>query len=583
MSTEDEIQTRLADLSARVESLEATVQRLTAAPASRPLTPAPPPPPPRPAPINIGGPPPSLESRIGAQLLNRVGIAAVLIGVAWFLKLAFDRDWIGPGIRILIGLVCAVALVAWSERFRRRGFPAFSYSLKAVGTGIAYLSLWASFSLFQLAPWWLAFAAMAVVTIANALLAHRQNSQVLAIYALSGGLATPALLSAGHRDPLFLFAYLVLLNGGALLLLWRHPWVLLAWAALAGTGTYYIGWTLTNADASPVPLSAGFLAVLFVLFAAMPFLLTRQKPGPPPAFLAGFSVVNAAATWTALLLLFDSAAWRNGRAWSTLALAIACLALARVGELATLRRIHLDLAVFFVTATVPLAFHGYTVNFCWLGEALLLVVIARVTGEEVIRLLATAVLTLAAFALIFDWFAGEPHVVATITNAHFAASMAGAVVFAAVIALSLGRPRAQGIHFGDWVYLAGFSSIAFGITVLAAVFLEIHHYWFCGAGFFQDYCRGYGQQEHRTITAQLSYGACCMAYGALLMALGFLRRSAFLRWQALALFAFSIALVFVSGISQQGQGYRVLSFLGLGVLLLVVSFAYQKDWLRLRS
>ncbi len=583
MSTEDEIQNRLADLSARVESLEATVQRLTAMPGSRPLTPAPPPPPPRPAPINIGGPPPSLESRIGAQLLNRVGIAAVLIGVAWFLKLAFDRDWIGPGIRILIGLVCAVGLVAWSERFRRQGFPAFSYSLKAVGTGIAYLSLWASFSLFHLAPWWLVFAAMAVVTIANAILAHRQNSQVLAIYALSGGLATPALLSTGHRDPLFLFAYLVLLNGGALLLLRRHPWVLLAWAALAGTGTYYIGWTLTNADVSPVPLSAGFLAVLFVLFAAMPFLLTRQTPSPAPVLLGAFSVVNAAATWAALLLLFDSPSWPNGRAWSTLALAIACLALARLGEVATLRRIHLDLAVFFVTATVPLAFHGYTVNFCWLGEALLLVVIARVTGGEVIRMLATAVLTLAAFALIFDWFAGKPHAVATITNAHFAASMAGAVVFAAVIALSLGRPRGQRIHFGDWVYLAGFSSIAFGITVLAAIFLEIHHYWFCGAGFLEDYCGKYGQLEHRTITAQLSYGACCMTYGALLMTLGFMRRSAFLRWQALALFAFSIALVFVSGISQQGQGYRVLSFLGLGVLLLVVSFAYQKDWLRLRG
>ena len=46
----------------------------------------------------------SLESRIGAQLLNRIGIFAVLIGVAWFLKLAFDRNWIGPPIRVLIGL-----------------------------------------------------------------------------------------------------------------------------------------------------------------------------------------------------------------------------------------------------------------------------------------------------------------------------------------------------------------------------------------------------------------------------------------------------------------------------------------------
>jgi uncharacterized membrane protein len=214
---------------------------------------------------------------------------------------------------------------------------------------------------------------------------------------------------------------------------------------------------------------------------------------------------------------------------------------------------------------------------------LLLVVLARVTGGGAIRVFATAVLTLAAIALIFDWFAGRAHALAVVSNAHFVASLAGAAVFAAVIALSLEHPATKRIGFGDWAYIAGFSSVAFGLTVLLAVCLEIHHYWFCGAGFLQDYCGAYGQFERRTITAQLSYSACCMVYGALLMTAGFMRRTAFLRWQALALFAFSIGLVFLSGISQQGQGYRVLSFLGLGVLLLVVSFAYQRDWLRLRG
>ena len=87
----------------------------------------------------------------------------------------------------------------------------------------------------------------------------------------------------------------------------------------------------------------------------------------------------------------------------------------------------------------------------------------------------------------------------------------------------------------------------------------------------------------RTIMADFGYSACCMAYGAVLITAGFLRRNAFLRWQALVLFALSIALIFLNGISLQGQGYRVLSFLGLGVLLLVVSFVYQKDWLHLRG
>ena len=47
--------------------------------------------------------------------------------------------------------------------------------------------------------------------------------------------------------------------------------------------------------------------------------------------------------------------------------------------------------------------------------------------------------------------------------------------------------------------------------------------------------------------------------------------------------AFSIGKVFLADAGFLTQGYRVLSFLALGVLLLAVSFAYQKDWLALRE
>src|SRR6185312_4249198 len=94
----------------------------------------------------------SLESRIGSQWFNRIGILAVLIGMAWFLKLAIDNHWIGPAGRVLIGIIAGAALIAWSERFRARGYSGFSYSLKAIGTGVLYLSLWAAYSLFHLLP-----------------------------------------------------------------------------------------------------------------------------------------------------------------------------------------------------------------------------------------------------------------------------------------------------------------------------------------------------------------------------------------------------------------------------------------------
>ena len=90
---------------------------------------------------------PDLESRIGSEWLNRIGITALLIGVSYFLKFAFDSNWIGPAGRVAIGLFAGIAVVAWSEWFRGRGHNAFSYSLKAVGIGCLYLSLWAAFQL----------------------------------------------------------------------------------------------------------------------------------------------------------------------------------------------------------------------------------------------------------------------------------------------------------------------------------------------------------------------------------------------------------------------------------------------------
>jgi hypothetical protein len=283
------------------------------------------------------------------------------------------------------------------------------------------------------------------------------------------------------------------------------------------------------------------------------------------------------------MMLFSAREQQAGRPWVTIALAGACLLMAAVWRTpVVLSRTHLGLGILFVTVAAPLEFHGPVVTLCWLAESLLLVALAKKAGADAaLRFLATAVLTVAALSLLVDWLAGTPQPLAVAANLHFVTNLVAAAVFALVTRLSLGG--GPGRSFGSWTYLAGFAAVAFSLTLLVAVSLEIHHYWFCGAGFRRDFCGGYGQLERRTIAAGWDYSAWWMLYGAALMAVGFLRRSAFLRWQALVVLALSIAKVFLNGVSQQSQGYRVLSFLALGVLLLAISFAYQKDWLRLRG
>jgi len=65
------------------------------------------------------------------------------------------------------------------------------------------------------------------------------------------------------------------------------------------------------------------------------------------------------------------------------------------------------------------------------------------------------------------------------------------------------------------------------------------------------------------------------------MAIGFSRRSAFIRWQSLVLIAVTIVKVFLYDVSALDKGYRILSFVALGAVLLGISFIYQRDWLKL--
>ena len=129
-----------------------------------------------------------------------------------------------------------------------------------------------------------------------------------------------------------------------------------------------------------------------------------------------------------------------------------------------------------------------------------------------------------------------------------------------------------------WPTLAAGAALAVNALILLAICWEIHGYlWDLGwQGNWNKY------QDYR-MYAQFTYSAWFMVFGAFLLGAGFWRRMAFLRWQALVLVAVSIGKVFLVDVSELSQGYRILSFLGLGTLLLGVSFAYQRDWLNLRG
>jgi uncharacterized membrane protein len=78
------------------------------------------------------------------------------------------------------------------------------------------------------------------------------------------------------------------------------------------------------------------------------------------------------------------------------------------------------------------------------------------------------------------------------------------------------------------------------------------------------------------LAQHLSLSLLWTAYASALIALGIHRKSLLLRWQALSLFGFVVIKVFIYDSSFLERFYRIVSFFILGLVLLVVSFLYQR-------
>jgi uncharacterized membrane protein len=535
----------------------------------------------------------SLESRIGSQWFNRIGILAVLIGMAWFLKLAMDNHWIGPLGRVMIGLIAGAGLIAWSERFRGRGYTIFSYSLKAVGSGTLYLSLWAAFSLYHLIPPGAAFAAMILVTAFNGFMTWAQDAELLGLYAIAGALSTPILVSTGENHEVTLFTYLLVLNIATLVLVALRPWSRLLFGAFAGTAIMFGGWWSEYYTNDQFGRTTFFLTAFFLLFAFAPRLVRADlEDGAPHSVwdhlaLVVMPVANATLGFLTYYALFDWFKSEWAGAWLAVGFAafyLLMLHLPSRGRLrestALLSALHLTAAVVFLTIAIPLKTHGRWLTIGWLVEGAALLWIAFRVRLRLLRVLALLCLALGFIALVTV----NPTAADTpIFNERFGSYCAGIAVFAfaAWIAMKAKAERdaeEPGMGAGTWPVIAAMAVITVNFLILLAVGLEIDNYWWTLSW------RGDWRMLHDyEMYAQFTYSVWFMIYGAILLGVGFWRRSAFLRWQALALLSATIIKVFLYDMSELSQGYRILSLFGMGALLLAVSFAYQHDWLKLRA
>ena len=236
------------------------------------------------------------------------------------------------------------------------------------------------------------------------------------------------------------------------------------------------------------------------------------------------------------------------------------------------------------TIAIPIRLDGHWITIGWLVEAAVLLWLSDRIRSAFLSLFAVGALALGIFRLLaFDNFNAQT----LLFNPRLATYAVAIAVLAATAYFGKKRNDEWGLRG------AAVAVVALNVLALVALSLEVSDFYARQmAAARPDYHAGrYARYDaaaaYHTRSIQIAedftYSALWMAYGALLMMVGFWRRSSFVRWQALVLIAVTIVKVFVYDVSQLDRGYRIVSFIVLGVLLLAISFVYQRGWLQLST
>jgi uncharacterized membrane protein len=517
---------------------------------------------PLPAPAVPGARGARLEKVLAERWLIYVGIIAMLFATAFFIKYTFDNHWVGPRGRIAVGLLCGSLIVLWSDRLLRSGYRYFSEGIAGLGASVLYLSIWGAWHYYRMFAAGVALGGMVAVTTAMAAISIGRDSQRLIFLALAGGFLTPLLLARGQNHEIVLFTYTAVLSAGMLAVeRWRR-WVWLPPLTLLAAQAYYWFWFAVSYRPDVLGRTLGFATLFFLIFSALPLLKSWRTARLHPV---EFLIVAAN-------LFFYLGALREllwpGHRWlltgAFLLLAAAHLVMKRAvpllpGVEPTVRRLFATLSLVCVSLAIPARLDHAWLTIAWAVEGAIMVWSGARMGSWRLRIPGMILLSVAALRLLVLEIPAPQF----LWNARFA-TFAIAVACFAVSAAAVLR-AVDGIRDYErrlvvilLVAVSAFSLLAFSLEVWD-LFGRLPI-----AGL-----------EHRA-AQQMALSVLWTIFAAGLILVGILRKSALLRWEALALFALVIGKVFLYDLSSLERFYRILSFLVLGILLLVVSFLYQR-------
>lgn len=349
-----------------------------------------------------------MEKFIGENLINKIGVLILVLGISYFVKYAIDKDWINEPARVGIGILCGALVMGFAHKLRKN-YAAFSSVLVGGAIAIFYFTIGIAFHDYHLFNQTVAFVIMVVITAFGAMISLSYNRMELGILSLIGGFAVPFMVSTGEGNYVVLFTYIAILNTGILALAYHKKWNAINILSYVFTIALYAGWLIKDlGSAQPHYLGAfvfGF--VFYFMFILINIIHNLRTKGTFSAIELSVLISNTFLFYAAgMVILKDFHPEFKGLFTTVLALlnlSYAWFLYKKFGLDKTAVYLLIGLTLTFATLAIPIQFEGNSITLFWAGEAVLLMWLAQKSKIVAYRFASVIVHFLMSISLVMDW------------------------------------------------------------------------------------------------------------------------------------------------------------------------------------
>ncbi len=511
------------------------------------------------------------ETFIGQKAFGWLAVLLFVFTAAFFLRYAYQNNWIGPVGRVAIGELVGAALLGLGWSYYRKGWSRFSNMLTSTGIVVLYLATYSAFGFYRLLPQQHAGFFLAVLVIESMFVAVGYRSAVVALVTVIGGLLTPVLLQTDHDSYSSLFTYLAVLNVGVVVALLMRSWSVVGSVAYLGTQWLFWLWYAGNYHPEKFAWTLGFQAVFCGSYLAHTVIgsLVNSRQADWEELVR--FVLNAILSFVALRVLTreDYGVWQGSFAIgaATLYAGVARATLAWRPSDNRLLLTSLAVSVGFLAWAFPIQADARWVSLGWAAMGAALWWFGLRVSASPLRIMA-GVLGASAVTrwlmLEMPSYTRDPFVPIFNLVALPSLGVAACILTSVVLA---DRFLKRLCSAERWLIAAG------GVTGVLLLWLILSFECY---GYFDAQAIGSDDVAVWKRRGQLALTVMWTAYATALLVLGFRMARARLRWLAMALYGVSVVKLFLVDMANVHQLYRILAFFVLAVVLGLVARTYQR-------